>query len=149
MALVRRDVFRAARNAIASLRARWRAAMQPDGGAAGRVTVSDDEIVCERPRRPPESVRLDDIVEILLVTLDDGWRGVTQEWYVFAAPGGGCSVPSDAQGFDDLCPVLRARFPGFDYKAVIDGGARQGQTTLWRRNQPAGERPRGEDAPAG
>ena len=96
------------------------------------VTITNDEIVCEHPKRPRESIRWDAVTEIRLVTTsrdlyDPG------DWFAFIGAEGGCSVPFEAQGFDQLWTVFKTRYPEIDYGAILNTGTPYSQRTIWTK----------------
>ncbi|MGV3605188.1 MAG: hypothetical protein ACO1RA_02190 [Planctomycetaceae bacterium] len=102
-------------------------------GGPYQVIISDESISCVHPQRATETIRWDDIDEIRLVTTSDGPFSPDQ-WYLFVGTGGGCSVPSEAKGFEALWNVFKTRFPGFDYEGIIDARATENQRVLWTKS---------------
>ena len=100
-------------------------------GGPYTVTLTDDEIICEHPKRPKESIRWDAVTEIRLVTTSEG-PFLPDMWYLFLGDKTGCSVPSEANGFDQLWNVFKQRFPGLDYNAIINAGTADNQKTIWK-----------------
>ena len=101
-------------------------------GGPYQVIVKDESISCTHPNRATELIRWDEINEIRLVTTSDGPL-LPDEWYLFVGDGGGCSVPSEAKGFDKLWDIFETRFPGFDYEGIIQAGAADEQRVLWKK----------------
>ncbi len=101
-------------------------------GGPYTLILSEDEIACEHPKRKRESIRWDQIVEIRLVTTDEG-PFLPDMWYVFIGKTGGCSVPSEAKDFDPLWDEIKNRFDGFNYDAIIEAGTDNAQKTLWEK----------------
>ncbi len=101
-------------------------------GGPYEVTITDQELTCTHPKRPTESIRWDQVREIMLVTTSDGPFS-PDVWYVFAGDGTGCSVPSEAKGFDQLWEVFKSRFPTIDYQAMIAAGTGDEKKVIWKK----------------
>ena len=87
-------------------------------GGPFEVVLTDETISCTHPKREIETIRWDDVEEIRLVTTSDG-PFLPDRWYLFVGDGNGCSIPSEAKGFDQLWDVFKTRFPGFDYGVIL------------------------------
>ena len=98
-----------------------------------RIVVTRDSVSCEHPDRKPESVRWDEVVRIWLVTTSNGPR-TPDQWLLFESPSGGCSMPTEADGFDQIWGVLKDHFPGFDYTRIIEAGTDDARYLCWERN---------------
>jgi hypothetical protein len=105
----------------------------PDSRDPYRLTITDQEIACEHPMRKRESVRWDEVDRVWFVTTSDGPR-LCDNWLLFEAKSGFCSVPTEAQGFDKIWSELKARFPGFDYQPILLGGTDEAKHLCWKRN---------------
>ena len=102
-------------------------------GGPYQVIVTDESISCTHPKRGTELIRWDEINEIRLVTTSDGPL-LPDMWYLFVGDDGGCSVPSEAKGFDQLWDIFKTRFPGFDYQGIIQAGTSDDQRVLWKKS---------------
>jgi hypothetical protein len=97
-----------------------------------RLLITKDEVACEHPRRPRESIRWGDVNRIWYVTTSDGpWR--PDEWILLEGEHGGCSVPTEAIGFDRIWDELKQRFAAFDYEPFIRGGTDAAKHLCWER----------------
>jgi hypothetical protein len=97
-----------------------------------RVIITAEEIACEHSRRKREAIRWEDVVRISYVTTSEGpW--LPDEWLLFEGEATGCSVPSEAQGFEQIWDELKARFPGFDYRPLIAGGTDDAMHLCWTK----------------
>ena len=84
-----------------------------------RVVATGDAVACEHPKRKREAIRWGDVHCVSVVTTSDGpWQ--PDMWLLFEGPASGCSIPTDAEGFDQLWDQLSARFPDFDFKPFIE-----------------------------
>ena len=101
-------------------------------GGAYEVFVTDKAISCSHPKRPEEKIQLDKIDEIRLVTTSDGPR-LPDMWFLFIGNGQGCSVPSEAKGFDQIWDLFKTRFPGLNYEAIMQAGTTDAQKVLWKK----------------
>ena len=86
--------------------------------SAYRLVISDNEIACEHPRRSREAIAWRDVTRIWCVNMTDDLRSADQ-WLLFDGENGGCSVPTDAVGFESIWNELTQRFVGFDYKPLL------------------------------
>ena len=96
------------------------------------VKITDEEIICEHPQRKRESIHWDRIVEIRLVTTDEG-PFAPDMWYLFVGDSVVCSVPSEAKGFDQLWNEFDKRFKGLDYHAIINAGTDNSEKVIWKK----------------
>lgn len=101
-------------------------------GGPYEVQITKDELKCIHPKRPTESIRWDCVEEIMLITTSEG-PILPDLWYVFLGEGTGCSVPSEAKGFDQLWDVFEKRFPTIDYGAMIAAGTGDEKRVIWVR----------------
>jgi hypothetical protein len=101
-------------------------------GGPYTVTVTDNGIICEHPKRPKESIRWDDVIEIRLLTTSEGPHQPDM-WFLFLGAEVGCSVPSETKGFEQVWEVFKQRFPGVDYGAILDAKTSDNQKTLWKK----------------
>ena len=118
--------------AFAFLRERKKEVWETTPGGPYTLIVSEDGIACEHPKREREFIRWDDIIEIRLITTDKGPLNPDM-WYLFIGKTGGCSVPSEAKGFNQLWDEFKTRFHGLDYQAIIEAGTDNAQKTIWKK----------------
>jgi hypothetical protein len=99
------------------------------------VLISDAEIVSVRSNGHRESVRLDDLSEVVIITTDEG--PFTEDVF-FVLIGrnekSGCAVPQSAEGCDKLLELLQ-KLPGFDNESVIKamGSTSNGRFLCWKK----------------
>lgn len=104
----------------------------PNSNEPYRLTITAQELVCEHPKRKRESVRWDEVDRVWFVTTSDGpW--LCDNWLLFEAKSGFCSVPTEAQGFDKIYPELK-RFVGLDYQPMALGGTDEAKHLVWKKN---------------
>jgi hypothetical protein len=102
-----------------------------------RLVITADEVVCEFRKRKRESIRWQEVERIWYVTTSGGpW--LPDEWLVFEGMAAGCSFPTEAEGMKAIWDELEARFPGFDYKPIIDGGTTDAKHLCWERTTDGG-----------
>jgi len=101
-----------------------------------RLVITPAELACEHPKRPRESIRWDEVTRIWYVTTSDGPR-LPDEWILLEGAGRGCSLPTEAVGFDRIWDELTQRFPGFDYGPLIRGGTDDARHLCWERGRPS------------
>jgi hypothetical protein len=96
------------------------------------LAITEDEIACEYSIRKRESIRWSDVNRIWYVTTSGGPR-VPDEWILLEGADGGCSFPTEATGMHAMWDELERRFPGFDYRPVIEGGTEFAKHLCWER----------------
>jgi hypothetical protein len=82
-----------------------------------RVTFDDHEVRCVRRNGLVESVSWDDLRIVFIETTDQG-PILDDVFWVLGGSSGGCVVPSEADGCQELMVRLQ-QLPGFDNEAVI------------------------------
>jgi hypothetical protein len=97
-----------------------------------RLLITKDDVACEHPKRPRETIRWADVNRIWHVTISDG-PSLPDEWILLEGEHGGCSVPTEAIGFDRIWDELKQRFAGFDYEPFIRGGTDVAKQLCWER----------------
>lgn len=96
------------------------------------LVVTEDEIACEHSIRKRESILWKDVNRIWYITTDAGPRA-PDEWFLLESEMGGCSFPSEATGLNLFWDEVERRFPGFDFKPVIEGGTDYAKHLCWER----------------
>jgi hypothetical protein len=97
-----------------------------------RVKVTAEGVACEHPKRKRESIRWEEVIRISYVTTSEGpW--LPDAWLLFEGKVGGCSVPTEAQGFEAVWDELKAHFPSFDYRPLIEGGTDDARYLCWTK----------------
>lgn len=105
---------------------------RPPADSGYRIVISSDEIACEHRKRKRESIRWEDVHRIWYVTTSQGpW--LPDEWILLEGASGGCSFPTEASGFNGFWGEVEQRFPGFDYKPLIEGGTTDARHLCWER----------------
>jgi hypothetical protein len=105
---------------------------KPQDTGKYRVLVTQDEVACEHPKRPRESIRWEDVIRIWYVTTSEGpWH--PDQWLLLEGENGGCSFPTEATGFDRMSDEFKLRFPGFNYEPLIRGGTDDARYLCWER----------------
>jgi hypothetical protein len=54
---------------------------------------------------------------------------------VLEGDSGGCSFPTEVKGMSAIWDELEARFPGFDYAPIIEGGTDFKKHLCWERQR--------------
>jgi hypothetical protein len=117
---------------------------KPQSSSWYRLVVTSEEIACEHPKRPRESIRWEDVQRIWYVTTSDGpW--FPDEWLLLDGEHGGCSFPTEASGFDRVWDELERRFPTFNYGPLIRGGTDDAKHLCWERAAGDGVTPGSPD----
>ncbi|HET6328410.1 MAG TPA: hypothetical protein VFG04_27255 [Planctomycetaceae bacterium] len=114
----------------------WLPLPQPRVSCDYRLSMTDDEVACEHPKRIREAIRWEDVNRIWYVTTSDGpW--LPDAWFVLEGEQGGCSFPTEATDINNFWDQLKQRFPGFDYQPIIRGGTDDARYLCWERGAPA------------
>jgi hypothetical protein len=109
------------------------------GSSEYRLVITQDEVACEHPKRPRESIRWEEVIRIWNVTTSDGpWR--PDQWILLEGEMGGCSFPMEAAGFDGMWGELKQRFAGFDYDPLVRGGTNDARHLCWDRQRQTSRR---------
>lgn len=97
------------------------------------VTISEEAITCQQPDGTTESVRLDDLQKVDILTTSDGPFAPDVFWLLHGSTGG-CSIPQGATGESELLDHLQT-LPAFDNQAVIQamGSTQEALFTCWKR----------------
>jgi hypothetical protein len=103
-----------------------------DTSSGYRLVITNDDVACEHRKRPRESIKWEDVNRIWYVTTGDGPR-IPDEWLLLEGKEGGCSFPTEADGFAGIWDELQARFEGFDYAPLIHGGTEYAKHLCWER----------------
>jgi hypothetical protein len=84
-----------------------------------RIIISDESVTRYRADGVQESVRWDELVEVGIVTTDEGPWFEDVFWILIGEEGkGGCAIGQGIPGADRLLDTLQ-KLPGFDDEAVI------------------------------
>lgn len=97
------------------------------------LAITDTFVICYRPDGTTESVRLDDLQKVDILTTSDGPFAPDAFWLLHGTSGG-CSIPHGASGEKELADLLLA-LPGFDHGAFIQamGSTQEALFTCWSR----------------
>ena len=96
------------------------------------LVITPDDVACEHRRRKRESIRWADVNKVWYVTTNAGPYS-PDEWILFEGQDGGCSFPTEAEGMNAMWDEIEKRFPGFDYKPVIEGPTKAAKHVCWER----------------
>jgi hypothetical protein len=104
-----------------------------------QVTVTEEEVIRTMKNGRQEKVRWDELVEVGILTTDEGPFGEDVFWILIGAGGAhGCAAPQGARGSEDLLKAFQERLPGFDNEAVIRamGSTSNDRFVCWRKACP-------------
>ncbi len=107
---------------------------EPERPARERIVVDDWGVRREIPDGTREEVAWADLVEVQIVTTDEG-PFVDDVFFLLAGAGGkGCCVPQGAPGSEPLLDRLQ-KLPGFDNAKVIDamGCSENARFVCWKK----------------
>lgn len=110
---------------------------KPPAARKDTVAFDDASITHSLPDGTREIMLWADLEEVAIVTTDDGPFADDVIW-VLSGAGGGCLVPSSANGAEALLARLQA-LPGFDNEAVIQamGSVENARFVCWRKGLAA------------
>jgi len=100
------------------------------------VIITNESLRVEHPNKIVEEIRWGDIKAIWLENTDKG-PAVSDIWLVLAGTDGGCVLPTDCDGYEDVYNII-SKYPGFDFQAVIDSMtcADNARFILWQKDKP-------------
>jgi hypothetical protein len=104
-------------------------------GKAPRVVITETSVVYTRSNGTVESVRHDDLREVVILTTDEGPFSEDVFFVLFGTDKtSGCCVAQGAEGCDKLLEHLQ-KLPGFDNEAVIKamGSTSNGKFLCWKK----------------
>ena len=82
-----------------------------------KITITDELVRVEHPKRKTEMVFWKNIREIRLINTDSG--PVTPDiWLALIGNEGGCLLPHGAIGYDQVYEIV-SKYKGFDFDSVI------------------------------
>ncbi|MDR2951527.1 MAG: hypothetical protein LBV71_20245 [Prevotella sp.] len=98
------------------------------------VTITDEYVKVEHPRRATESICWEEINEIWLINTDDGPL-LPDVFLALVGEKGGCLIPQGANGFDEVYDIV-SKYNGFNFENVIKSMAcaDNQRFILWGRN---------------
>jgi hypothetical protein len=121
---------------FSTLKARMHAGRNPELNVESKwiVTVSDEQISCERPNGKVESLDWADLKIVAVETTDKGPFAADVFWYL-AGETSGCIVPLGATGEPGLVERLQT-LPGFDNETLIKAmtSTSNQRFILWQRS---------------
>lgn len=98
------------------------------------VTFDTECVTRTLPDGNVEIVRWDDLLEVNIITTDEGPYVDDVYWMLHGKDGRGCAVPSEADGMKELLSRLQ-ELPGFDNEAVLKamGSTNNAIFHCWKR----------------
>ena len=81
------------------------------------ITLTDELIRVEHPRRKTEQIFWKDINEIRLVNTDEGPL-LPDVWLTLIGDTSGCLIPQGAKGFDTVYDII-SKYDNFNFENVI------------------------------
>lgn len=103
--------------------------------ATHQVLLAEDTVVFRGPKGREESIRLDELSEVSIVTTDEGpYRDDVFFLLARLDPESGLAIPQSAEGCSELLARLQ-QLPGFDNQAVIQamGSTTEAKFVCWKR----------------
>jgi len=97
------------------------------------VTITNDFVRVEHPKRDTEEILWEDIKEIRFINTDTG-PFEPDVWLALIGDKGGCLIPQEAKGCNIVYDIV-SKYEGFDYEKVIKSmsSANNEQFLLWKR----------------
>jgi len=82
------------------------------------VTITDESVKIEHPKRKTEQVKWENIIEIKLINTDAGpWA--PDVWLALIGEKDGCLIPQGAKGYQEVLDVV-SKYEGFNFEKVIE-----------------------------
>jgi hypothetical protein len=82
-----------------------------------KVTVTEELILVEHPRRKNEQILWKDITEIKLINTDEGpW--LPDVWLTLLGKDSGCMIPQGANGYDTIYDIV-SKYEDFNFENVM------------------------------
>jgi hypothetical protein len=97
------------------------------------ITITDEIVKIEHPKRKTEMVKWNDIKEIIMLNTDDGpW--LPDVWMGLIGDEGGCLIPLGAKGYDDVFDIV-SKYEGFDFESYIKSATctENAQFLVWKK----------------
>ena len=100
------------------------------------VTFDEQQVIRTLADGRTETARWDDLLEVSIMTTDEGPFAVDVYWLLRGASGG-CTVPSDAEGLEALLARLQ-QLPNFNNETVVQamGSTANATFVCWTREKP-------------
>jgi hypothetical protein len=98
-----------------------------------KVTITDELVKVEHPKRKTEQVNWKDIVEIRMLNTSAG-PALPDVWLVLMGGKNGCLIPQGAKGYKEVYDIV-SKYEGFDFENVIKsmGCTEDKQFLLWKK----------------
>jgi hypothetical protein len=81
------------------------------------VTITDELVKVEHPKREVESILWNDIHTILLVNTNEGPL-LPDVWLTLVGDNSGCTIPQGSKGFEDVYEII-SKYDGFNFDNFI------------------------------
>lgn len=97
------------------------------------VSITNDSIKIEHPKRKTEQVQIANIKEIKLINTDSGpW--LPDVWLALIGENDGCLIPQDAKGYDEVYELV-SKYEGFNFENVIQSMSctENAEFNLWNK----------------
>jgi len=98
-----------------------------------KVTITDDFVRVEHPKRKTEEIFWKDINEIRFINTNGGPFTI-DIWLALISDNGGCLIPQGTQGCEKVYDIV-SKYDGFDFENVIKSmsSTNDEQFLLWQR----------------
>ena len=107
---------------------------QEKAHSAFSITITSEYVQIDHPKRKPERICWDDIVEIWIITTDDG-PFLPDVWLALCGTNSGCLIPDEDH--DDYMKVydIVSKYEGFDFQNVVNAAscAINNRFLVWRK----------------
>ncbi|GAA3582118.1 hypothetical protein [Snuella lapsa] len=99
------------------------------------ISITDDYVMVEHPKRDIEKINWDEIQEISIVTTDEG-PFLPDVWLMLMGNDKGCSMPQGAPKYDEVYDIV-SKYDGFDFEEVIKAATStdNAKFELWKKNK--------------
>ncbi|WP_339925310.1 hypothetical protein [uncultured Cyclobacterium sp.] len=112
-----------------------------------KVSITEDSVKIEHPKRKTEQVEWNNIKEIKLINTDSGpW--LPDVWLALISENDGCLIPQGAQGYDEVYEIV-SKYEGFNFENVMESMSctDNAEFNLWNKLNTASQVGKGESHP--
>jgi hypothetical protein len=100
-----------------------------------KVTITDEGVVVEHPKRKTEQIKWANITSIRIMTTDQG-PFQPDVWLALLGSDSGCLIPQGAKGYEEVYNIV-SKYDRFDFENVIKAmsSSDNQEFLVWTRNK--------------
>jgi hypothetical protein len=97
------------------------------------ITITDEYVKVEHPKRKTEQIKWKDIEEIDIITTDEG-PFLPDVWLILTGKGSGCSMPQGAPNFNEIYEKI-SKYEDFRFEEFIKAmsSTDNARFNLWKK----------------